>query len=220
MTFSDKAIEFFNHLKTPKIKLDTIDIINPYSDKEVRNIVSEFYKKFYNDNNSRIFIIGINPGRFGGGLTGICFTDPVALREECGIENSLGHHKELSSKFIYSLVRQFGGAEKFFSKAYLTALFPFALTKQGKNFNYYDDDSLANSLKPIIVRCLKMQIEFGARKDLAVILGKKNAKFFMSLNNQYKFFEKIIVFEHPRYIMQYKLRKVGNYINDYIEALK
>lgn len=33
-------------------------------------------------------ILGINPGRFGAGTTGIAFIDPIRLENECGINNS------------------------------------------------------------------------------------------------------------------------------------
>ena len=164
-------------------------------------------------------MIGINPGRFGGGLTGIAFTDPVALRENCGIENNLGNRKELSSKFIYTVAEIFGGADMFFSRVFLTALYPFAIIKDGKNYNYYDEKSLANTLKDEIVKTVKSQIEFGARKDFAILLGKKNAEHFFHINEKHKFFEKIFILEHPRYIMQYKLKQLDSYVKKYINTI-
>ncbi|MBI5661769.1 MAG: DUF4918 family protein [Ignavibacterium album] len=219
MSFADKVIKYFNGLKTPELNLNQTELLNPYSSKEVKEIVRKFFRKFYDDDNERIFIIGINPGRFGGGLTGISFTDPVALREQCGIENNLGNQKELSSKFIYSVAIRFGGVEKFFSKVFLTALYPFALLKKGKNYNYYDDKVLAEYLKSEIVKNIKSQIKFSAYRDFAILLGKKNAIYFEPLNSEYKFFKKIIVVEHPRYIMQYKLKNADTYINKYIESI-
>ncbi|BDQ03618.1 uracil-DNA glycosylase family protein [Ignavibacterium sp.] len=219
MTFADKAIKYFSGLKAPEINFNQTEVMNPYSSPEVKKIIREFYLKFYNDDNERIFIIGINPGRFGGGLTGISFTDPVALGEECGIKNNLGNQKELSSKFIYSVANQSGGVKKFFSKVFLTALYPFALIKNGKNYNYYDDKVLAERLKVDIVKNINSQIKFGARKDFAILLGKKNAAYFKALNDEHNFFKKIIIVEHPRYIMQYKLKNIDNYINKYLKAI-
>lgn len=193
--------------------------MNPYESDAVRFFIKKFYAKFYKDDKKRIFMIGINPGRFGGGLTGIAFTDPVALRENCGIENNLGNRKELSSKFIYMVVEKFGGAREFFSRAFLTALYPFAITKEGKNFNYYDDKSLSEKLKPEIIQTIKTQINFGAYKDFAILLGKKNAEYFADINEEHKFFKGIIVLEHPRYIMQYRLKNVDHYIKKYLEVI-
>ena len=74
--------------------------------------------------------LGINPGRFGGGLTGISFTDPVALKKYCGIDNQLRNKEELSSKFVYEVINHFGGVNKFFSKVFSFCSLP-ASTNQG-----------------------------------------------------------------------------------------
>jgi hypothetical protein len=219
MFFSTKATKYFCNLKTPHIRTPGIELMNPYKSYDVQEVVKKFYSKYYSDNKNRLFMIGINPGRFGGGLTGIAFTDPVALRENCGIDNNFGNRKELSSKFIYKIADKYGGAENYFSNIFLTALYPLAITKAGKNYNYYDDESLAKELKPDIVSNLKEQIKFGARKDMVVLLGKKNADYFKQINDEHKFFYKLIVLEHPRYIMQYKLKKLNSYINKYIKAI-
>jgi len=219
MSFAIKAIKYFSNLNSQKKKPGGVEMMNPYSSTDVKGVIKKFYKKFYTDSRKRIYVFGINPGRFGGGLTGISFTDPVALREHCGIENNLGDRKELSSKFVYKVVDEFDGAEKFFSKVFLTALYPFAITKEDKNYNYYDDKSLVKKLMPEIVQTIKSQIEFGAHKDFAVLLGKKNATYFSSINEEHNFFTKIIVLEHPRYIMQYRLKKIDHYIDKYLEAI-
>lgn len=220
MSFAERAIKYFLRLKTTKLIFNQTELINPYSSAEVKDIVKKFYCKFYNDNKERLYIIGINPGRFGGGLTGISFTDPVALREQCGIENNLSNQKELSSKFIYTVAKEYGGVKKFYSKVFLTALYPFALVKNGKNYNYYDDRLLAEQLKPEIVKNINLQIQFGANRDKVILLGKKNSEYFNSINNEFNFFRKVIVLEHPRYIMQYKLKQLDNYVRKYINAIK
>lgn len=220
MTFANKAIKYFFSLrKFGKLPKD-IELINPYENKEAQIAVKEFYHKYFNDDKERRFVLGINPGRFGGGLTGISFTDPVALRERCGIENCLGGQKELSSKFIYRVIEEYGGVKKFYSQVFLSALFPFALIKDGKNYNYYDTKELAESLKSEIVNTIKAQFAFGAKRDFIIILGKKNADYFSALNKELSFFKKIIVLDHPRYIMQYKLKKINFYISKYLTALK
>ena len=219
MSFADKAIKYFSELQPQRLKFKGVELINPYESPAVRSVVQKFYNKFYNDKNKRIFVFGINPGRFGGGLTGISFTDPIALKEHCVIKNDLGDRKELSSKFIYHVINEFGGTSGFFSKVYLTALYPFAITKNGKNYNYYDEKSLAEKLKPDIIRTINSQIDFGARREVAILLGKRNAEYFSNLNSEHKLFKKIIVLEHPRYIMQYRLKKITHYVKKYIDAM-
>ncbi len=218
-TFAEKATRYFSNLKLPKRLPNEISILNPYFKKEVNNAVQRFFKKYFDDNENRVFVFGINPGRFGGGLTGISFTDPVALWEECGIENDLGERQEPSSKFIYRMIKEYGGVKKFYSKIFITALYSLAIIKDGKNYNYYDSLKLYDSLKTQIVSAIKEQIMFGADRRFAVCLGKKNAKYFNEINKEHNFFEELRVLHHPRYIMQYRSKEVNNYIADYINAL-
>ena len=218
-TFAEKATRYFSSLKLPKRLPQEISILNPYSKKEVNNAVQQFFKKYFDDNENRVFLFGINPGRYGGGLTGISFTDPVALRKECGIENDLGDRQELSSKFIYRMIKEYGGVNKFYSNIFITALYPLAIIKDGKNYNYYDSLKLYDSLKTQIASAIKEQIKFGADKRFAVCLGKKNAKYFNEINKEHNFFRELRVLDHPRYIMQYRSKEVNNYVADYIKAL-
>lgn len=218
-TFADKAIYYFNSLKPQGNLPEDITILNPYKKPEVMAVVQTFFKKYFNDSKKRTFVFGINPGRFGGGLTGISFTDPVALQDECGIENILGERKELSSKFIYKMICEYGGVEKFYSDIFITALYPLAIIKDGKNYNYYDTPALFGLLKSQIKISVKKQFEFGARKDFAVSLGKKNAKYLKEINDELRLFDEIKVLDHPRYIMQYKLKMLDDYIAKYIKTL-
>lgn len=220
MTFAQKAIQYYSEIKAPAKLPDGINILNPYTNTDVMNSVKLFYKKYFNDKDKRVFIWGINPGRFGGGLTGISFTDPVALREYCGIENNFGTQKELSSKFIYDMINTFGGPEQFFASCYLTALYPLAITKGKTNYNFYDEPGLYHSLKDEIKSSVQGQVNFGAEKRLAVCLGKKNYKYLKEINDNFSFFERIEILEHPRYIMQYKLKKKDDYIQKYLSILK
>lgn len=218
MTFATSILNFFDKLNAPAFS-NGIEIINPYPDKEVKAVVRSFYNKYFNDNNPRVFIIGINPGRFGGGITGISFTDPVALKEFCGIENNLGDKKELSSRFIYEIINAYGGPEAFNRKFYLTALYPLAIVNNGKNYNFYDDPKLYATLKPFMISYLQDQIKAGAKKDIAICLGKKNYIFVDKINKEYGFFRELKMLEHPRYIMQYKLKSLPDYIEKYIKVL-
>jgi hypothetical protein len=218
-TFASNAISYFTKLKTPTKLPSGVQILNPYQNDNVKSAVKEFYQKFYNDEQKRIFILGINPGRFGGGLTGISFTDPVTLKKYCGIDNSFGNREELSSKFIYEAIDQFGGVKEFFSKFFLSAIYPLALIKDGKNYNYYDDNKLFSALKPQLKASLKEQIKFGADRKVVICLGKKNAGYLKILNDELNLFSKIEVLDHPRFIMQYRKKKINYYINQYIIAL-
>ena len=219
-TFSHKAINFFTNLNSPHNLPYDIGILNPYKNKEVKKITAEFYEKFFNDSKERFFILGINPGRFGGGTTGIAFTDPIALDEHCGIKNSFYRKPELSSKFVYSFIKEFGGVRKFYSKFFIGAIFPLALLNDGKNYNYYDNKELYQFLKPVLISSLKNQVKFGARKETVICLGKKNSVFLNELNKEINYFKNIIALNHPRFIMQYRLKKKDFYIRKYIRSLE
>lgn len=219
ITFSDKAIKYFLNLKTPINLPGGIQIINPYHKLEVVELLQRFYTKYFNDIKNRTFVLGINPGRFGGGLTGISFTDPVALREECAIENNLGNKKELSSEFVFKVIKEYGGTARFFSKFYLSALYPLAILKNGKNYNYYDSKNLYKLTEAGIISSLNSQTRFGSKKEFVISLGKKNGEYLKKLNEQLKLFERVEVLDHPRFIMQYKRKKLKRYIDDYLRIL-
>jgi len=218
-TFAENAISYFTKLKAPvQLPLD-VHVLNPYEKDNVKSAVREFYQKFYDDDRKRIFILGINPGRFGGGLTGIAFTDPVALRKHCCIDNHLGNKEELSSKFVYEVINRFGGVEKFFSHFFLSAIYPLALINDGKNFNYYDSKKLFTFLRPQLMNSLNEQIIFGADRKVVICLGKKNADYLKLLNNELELFERIETLEHPRFIIQYRKKKMKDYIKKYLAVL-
>ncbi len=218
-SFAAKASNYFTKLKSPTKLPFGIYTLNPYEKAEVKKAVKEFYQKYYNDDRKRIYILGINPGRFGGGLTGISFTDPVALRKHCGIDNQLGNKEELSSKFVYEVINRFGGVKKFFSYFFLSAVYPLALINDGKNYNYYDDKKLFTFLRPQLMNSLKEQTKFGADRKVVICLGKKNADYLKMLNDEINLFYKIEVLDHPRFIMQYRKKKIQDYIAKYIAVL-
>ena len=84
----ENFINFIINLKAESVP-KSIQILDPYSNKESVRVTKLFYKKFFNDHNKRILLFGINPGRLGGGLTGIPFTDPYHLEKSCGISTKL-----------------------------------------------------------------------------------------------------------------------------------
>src|SRR5262245_45774246 len=98
--------------------------MNPYQDNKTMKLVTAFYNQFYSDSNPRTLMLGINPGRFGAGVTGISFTDPIRLERECGIPNDLAKKPELSSDFIYRMINACGGVNKFYGRYLVTAVSP------------------------------------------------------------------------------------------------
>jgi hypothetical protein len=197
---------------------DKIDFINPYTSAGVKTVLKEFCDKYYSSKRKRVLVLGINVGRFGGGITGIPFTDPVALFEVCDIPNSFDKRTELSSRFIYEMINNFGGVKKFYDKFLLSAVCPLGFIKEEKNYNYYDSVGLSLAVNDLIKNSLQCHSEFNVQSDVVVSFGKKNADHLKRFNEEMKLFKKIIVLEHPRYIMQYKLSKKSDYIQSFCEV--
>lgn len=219
MTVGKKLYNYYTNLNFNFILPDGIEVMNPYDSPEVREYVKQFYDKYYSDNKPRILAFGINPGRFGAGLTGINFTDPVALKEQCGIDNNLPQKKEISSDYIYRLIGAYGGLNKFYGEVILAALSPLGYTKNGINYNYYDDKKLQEAVTPFIINSIETHKEIAKAGDVAIVLGTgKNFKFIDNLNKQHNFFKQLIPLEHPRFIMQYKRKYLDEYINKYINT--
>lgn len=135
------------------------------------------------------------------------------------------HTHEISSVFIYDMINNFGGVQKFYSQFYINSPFPLAILQKAKNgdwlnANYYDDTNLFESVKPFMIETLQQQIKFGLDVNEVFIMGKKNAIFINKINNVAKLFGKLTVLEHPRYIQQYKSKEKQLYIDKYLRILR
>ena len=220
MTFADHVLKFFQQLTIGSQLPTTIEVLNPYEDKQIFELCQQFYKKYYEDNHERILILGINPGRHGGGLTGIPFTDPLKLEKYCGIANSLQKKSELSADFIYTMINAYGGPLQFYEKFYFSSVSPLGFTMDGKNLNYYDIKELQASLREFIVHSLCRTLTFGINTSVCYCLGEgENFKFLNRLNTELQLFTKIIPLAHPRFIMQYRRKKVNEYVGEYLLRL-
>lgn len=220
MTFSDRILKFYDELLIDESLPEGIEIINPYHQQDVKEVCRDFYSKYYNDNSGRNLIVGINPGRFGAGITGIPFTDPQKLETECGITNSFNKRSELSSEFIYLLINAMGGPEHFYKHYYIGAVSPLGFLKDGKNYNYYDSPELFRALKPFIMRSLVEQIGLGITSRKCFCLGQgKNLEYLNRLNTELRLFDEIIPLPHPRWVMQYRRKKLDEYLNDSVKTL-
>lgn len=226
MTFAEKAISFFQNLEFRGRLPEGIQIMNPFRENpDIMPLIARFFRKFYNDERSRHMILGINPGRFGAGSTGIPFTDTIRLAEKCGLNLPGPRTFETSSAFIYEMIDAYGGTEKFYSDFYISAISPLGFTREGKlkqvNYNYYDSRELTEAVSGFMKDTLKQQLEFGIEPDTCFCLGTgKNFKFLKELNEKEGYFGKIIPLEHPRFIMQYKSKQKQHYIRKYTEEFR
>ena len=218
-TFANRALRFYENIGAIDGLPSSIQVMNPYARPNARRYVESFLRKFFSDNRKRVYVFGINPGRFGAGVTGVTFTDPVALARFCGISNELDKRREVSSEFVYEFIQHWGGVEKFYHDFFLTAVSPLGFTRNGNNYNYYDDQRILSILKPFIVRTLQDQLAFGARRDVAILFGiGKNQRVFTELNQEHRFFKRVCALEHPRFIMQYRRKRLRDYLKKYTET--
>lgn len=221
---SDQATSILHFYKTlhPDFTLPKdISIMNPYEDLVALQISTAFYNKFYADMNPRVYIFGINPGRFGAGVTGVPFTDPIRMAEKCGIPNDWKKQAELSSQFVYEMIDACGGVNAFYSRFYITAIFPLAFVRHNKNLNYYDDKELIKASEPFILQCIRKQLATMPTGPVCYCLGEgENYKQFSRINGQQGFFKEVIPLPHPRWVMQYRRKKMKEYVALYVEKLK
>lgn len=198
-----------------------VKAMNPYKDPYTLGLCKLFYHKFYSDTNERTLLVGINPGRFGSGTTGISFTDPIKLEKFCGIPNTLQKKPELSADFIYIMINAMGGAAQFYKRYLISAVSPLGFIRDGININYYDIPALQKAVTPFIVKSVGQMMDLGISKARCFCIGEgKNFVFLDQMNKKHGWFGEVVPLPHPRFIMQYRRKRVDEYVEIYKSALK
>lgn len=221
MNFGKKVLKFYHNLHIGEPLPEGIEVMNPYQDELALEVCRNFYEMFYNDDLKRYLILGINPGRNGAGITGIPFTDPVKLEQRFGIRNDFKKKSELSADFVYTMIDAFGGPAIFFRKFFINSVSPLGFIRGGKNVNYYDLPALRNALGPFIRKSMKSILKLNLHRSVAFCLGEgANYKYLQALNLEMRYFEQIVPLAHPRFIMQYRRKRLPLYVEDYLKKLK
>lgn len=219
-TQAGAILNFYKNLRPRMVLGDGIEIMNPYKEPATWELASRFYTKFYGDSRPRAFIFGINPGRHGAGVTGVPFTDPVRLEKECGIPNEMKKRTELSAEFVYRVIHGYGGVEAFFGQFFITGISPLGFVRHGKNLNYYDDKELIKDFEPFMLKCIRVQLETMPTYTTCYCLGEgTNYKYFSRVNAKHGFFKEIVPLPHPRFIMQYRRKRVAEFVELYLSRL-
>ncbi|MCK6695739.1 MAG: DUF4918 family protein [Thermoanaerobaculia bacterium] len=224
LTFADKVIQFNRNLHFDGVLPQGIGIMNPFRENRgALDVSSIFYKKYYDDTQRRQLILGINPGRFGAGLTGVPFTDPKRLEEKCGIPFPGPKAHEPSSVFVYEVIDAYGGASRFYRDFYINSVCPLGFvrkTERGEvNYNYYDSKELTACVLPFILQSIRQHIALGVNTAVCFCFGTgENYRFLDKINREEQFFGKIIPLDHPRFVMQYKSKQKQVYIDKYLDA--
>ncbi len=219
--FADQLLRFLATFPLPAALPDGVVAQSPFRELPVQDLLGQFARKYYADGPPRAAVLGINPGRLGMGRTGVAFTDPGALTEFCGIAHDLPRQRpEISTQFIYRVVAAVGGPTTFYQHFYLGSIYPLVLLRNGLNYNYYDSPALIKALWADLGLSLRQQVrDLGLRTDVAVSLGKRNGIFLERLNDELGLFEKIMVLDHPRYLMQYRRRDLDAHVAHYVDVL-
>lgn len=228
-TFGEKIIEFDKELSKVSFDLPSgFKLINPFNgdNKErINDIVCRFYNKFYNDNKKRRLIIGSSPARRGTAVTGIPYEDAAHLQNITGIHIDDFYVNKASSNFLYDVIEEYGGCEKFYSNFYMNFVCPIGIVRVNSkgnelNCNYYESKKVCELLYSFMLESLQKQIEFGLDTSVVYCIGSgANYKFLSELNEKYRLFDEIVPLEHPRFIMQYDSRNKEVYMKKYLDAL-
>lgn len=226
---SDMILDFNKYLSTLSIELpEKYKIINPFNSEAKNNVeklTQLFYHKYYDDTKKRRIILGSSPARRGTAVTGVPFEDAIHLQNTTGIYIEDFYVNKSSSNFLYNVMELYGGPEKFYNDFYMNFICPVGIARvnsKGKevNCNYYENKQLQNRLYDLIVTSLKKQVEFNIDRSICYCIGSgENYKFLKLINEKYKFFDKIIPLEHPRFITQYNSKKKDYYLKKYLTAL-
>lgn len=227
-TFAEKLLQFYDKLAHAAFELPAgFKIINPFNGNHkdlVKKIMTQFYRKFYNDVHPRRLILGSSPSRRASGVIGIPFEDTKHL-SEMGIFIDKFYVTKSSSGFLYDVMREYGGYEKFYADFCMNFVYPLGIVKvhsKGNelNFNYYEDQKLQAILYPFIISTLRAQIDFGIDTSVCYCIGSGgNYSFLSNINEKYHFFDEIIPLEHPRFIMQYHSKDKVRFMDKYLNAL-
>ena len=221
MVWADHLISFYKNLNPPKHLPDDIQWLHPQKTPGVMPVVEQFYRKYYSDQNERTFLLGINPGRFGAGVTGINFTGPKQLADCCHIDHGFKAGSELSAEFIYDMINEYGGPESFYGQFFIGSVCPLGFVQGGKNINYYDNKELLVSVEPFIIKNLDKLISYFVNSRICFSIGgEKNFRYLQQVNQKKKWFKEIVPLPHPRFIMQYKRKEKKEFIKLYLDLLK
>ncbi|RYY64447.1 MAG: DUF4918 family protein [Chitinophagaceae bacterium] len=219
-TWAQHLYHFYTHFDPPRALPNGVEWLFPQQRPEVRQVVKAFLDKYYNDRHERRLLLGINPGRFGAGVTGVNFTAARQLTDALGIAHPFKMQSEISAEFIYEMIAAYGGPEAFYGRHFIGSVCPLGFVQRGKNINYYDDRELLAAVEPFIIGSIEEQLRLPVDRSVcAVIGGEKNFKYLQKLNARFGWFEKLEPVPHPRFIMQYKRKEKERFIGQYLEVL-
>jgi hypothetical protein len=220
--FAEGMINYFEGLKERVPELPAgIATYNPYTDANAHRCVLAFYRKYFNDHQSRHALFGINPFRWGAALTGVPFTDARRLKEKCGIDLKKPASQENAVGFIYEVIDEMGGPEVFYKNFCFNWLCPLGLldtkVEGHKGYSYYEKASLYKAVKGLIGDNIAHLLDLGINRENCFVIGRgKNEQYLGKVNKEHGYFKNIIPLEHPGYITRYHAAERNNYLQNYV----
>lgn len=217
ITIVDDYFKFYEIFKTKYSELlqsNNVRILSEFLDNK-KNII-EFHKKYIQPNRPEIVICGVNPGRFGAGLTGIPFIDFDSLSKM--LPRIKYFDSEKSAKFFFSVVQAFG-IEQFYQKFHVTNIswYGFSMIDKEKNVNYYN---LPVDVQKHLFEKFVEEMNF-INPKIIIPLSKdvQNQLLILKSNEQIKA-EITPNLNHPSWVMTYKRNEVELWKEKYIHLLK
>ena len=141
-------------------------------------------------------ILGINPGRFGAGITGIPFTDPKRLAEFCDIHiEACPNAHEPSSLFVYEVIEAWGGLREFYDKMVHQFHLPAWLCKgrqngRETNYNYYDSAELTRTALPLLWIAFAARLQWAWKGMYASAWARAKLRFYGQAERRTRLFGK------------------------------
>ena len=219
-SWAEHLIHYYEALRPPAQLPPGISWLYPQKDEVTKSVVRMFLRKFFDDTNKRKLFLGINPGRFGAGVTGVNFTGPRQLTQYCGIEHPFGNGSELSAEFIYDMISAYGGAGRFYGSFFIGSVCPLGFVRNGKNLNYYDDRQLQTMVEPFIISSMNALLRGPVDRSVCYCIGgEKNYNYLSRINEEQDWFARIVPLPHPRFIMQYRRRQKDQYVQEYLDRM-
>ena len=118
------------------------------------------------------------------------------------------------------MIAALGGPHDFYSKFFFSSVSPVGFISGGKNLNYYDIPALQNALETYMIDHMKEKIALFGDDRIAFSLGQgKNFQYLQKINQTHRLFREIKPLPHPRWVMQYRLKRLDEFIGVYQKEL-
>ena len=157
-------------------------------------------------------ILGLNPGRFGAGQTGIPFIDFRSLSVLLPDAELPKLDSEPSATFFFRVVQQIG-AEKFYREFFVSNVSALGYLRNGKNANYTDLPQVAQQ---IVARNFAEEMA-ALRPKRIIALGREAEASAQELYPDGSV--RISHLPHPSWIMTYRLREAQSWVRRYAQML-